>query len=739
MSTSDAIISLLGERGKKEWTRSEILDILSEKLHIDKKDANTRFTNVFSRGDFFEKIGDSPIKYQFSRTGELRYATLTKQVAAETNFRTDINEFLKIYYWEKLLDCALDHIELLEVDYNDLVKGLHYVAEGIRDGDPLEQLLKLNKALKGIDLPVDSDFRPGISIHNFTNVLNVEDVKTIHISKFIEVEGRVVFQSMPKSELKVGAFKCLRCGNINFMYQNMRGKLYEPFECENDVCRRKGPFKLDQQESEYIDAQDIKIESLRGQVTIKVHLTGCLCRPPWDRDAKVVRVCGIVDTEETISRSGTKSNSFNWVIEANSIRFADDTNTEPPTEKEIELFENWAKNPLELRKNFLESIAPNIYGMLELKDICSLALFSDWNWALDPRDVLERSSIHVLIFGDPGVAKSQIVKDIIYLSPKGKFGQVTNMTKGGLSTVAVQEGGEWCVRSGFFSLADQGVAGLDEIDKVDDPKDLKCLVTVLEDQIQRVSKIGKNDIPFNTRTAVLGTANPKGGHLNKDGIMDQIAATIPSYIFQRFDVIYVVRDIPDKEKDRIVIRNINQMHSDHKINRKNIERCIQPELFRKYVLYSRNKPVPAFAPNAQKLIEDYYLKIREVSHDYPVIGARQGNNLNRISRAIARREMAPIITEDHVNYAISLLRGSLQTLSAGDDYSIYNFGRTKTQAERIKTIKETIKEICRKEKMAKIKDIAFISGLDPVQVEHDLILMEKSKEVYNLKEGYRVP
>ena len=123
--------------------------------------------------------------------------------------------------------------------------------------------------------------------------------------------------------------------------------------------------------------------------------------------------------------------------------------------------------------------------------------------------MIDRSSIHVLLFGDPGIAKSQIIKDVVYIAPKGKFGQVVNMSRGGLSTVAVQEKGEWFVKSGFFSQADQGVAGLDEIDKVKDPKDLDCLVSVLNDQIQLVSKIGKNDVPFNTRT-LLGQQIRRG-------------------------------------------------------------------------------------------------------------------------------------------------------------------------------------------------------------------------------------
>ncbi|NJD54402.1 MAG: minichromosome maintenance protein MCM [Candidatus Methanoperedens sp.] len=738
MNTYDTVISLLGDTGKQQWTRSEIIDIISDRLRIEKATAISRWNDTFSRTDYFEKIGDDPAKFQYTKSGRVRYETLQRTERADGNFDKSMETFIKKYYWSEFLTCINDENEFIDIEYNTLLKGFPYAVEML-ENKPTQAINKLNNSLRKIIAPADSEFRPVVSIINTGNVLQVEDIKTRHVGKFVEVEGRVATQIIPKSELVIGAFKCARCGEITYLPQS--GVYAEPYLCENDVCERKGPFKLlDPPESEYRDAQEIVIESLRGgQVTITAHFSGSLCRPPWERDAKVIRVCGIVRTRQTVIGPKTKSTYFDQMIEVCSIKFADDSNTEPPTEEEIKLFDEWAKTPSELRQTILELIAPNIYGSLEIKDACSLSLFSDWCWDLDPRDVIERSSIHVLLFGDPGVAKSQIIRDVVYLAPKGKFGQVTNMTRGGLSTVAVQEGGEWCVKSGFFSQADQGVAGLDELDKVHEDKDLNCLVTVLNDQIQLVSKIGKNDIPFNTRAAVLGAANPKGGYLKKEDVISQIGAVLPSYIYQRFDMIFVVRDVHDKERDSIVADSINSMHSNPKASRKNMPRVITPELFKKYVIYARTKPVPEFEPSAQKIIKEYYLKLRTISADYPVIGARQVNNINRIARAVARRELAAKITEEHVKYAIGLMRASLSTLSDDQDYGIYNFGRTKSQAELVKQVRGAIQEICKKERFARIEDIAFTTNLETVQIGHVLILMEGAREVYRVKDGYRIP
>ncbi|PWB55602.1 MAG: hypothetical protein C3F06_02400 [Candidatus Methanoperedenaceae archaeon] len=737
MNTHDTVISILGDSGKQQWTRSEIMEILSEQLRIEKREAGQKFDVVNNRFDYFEKTSDDSQKYHFSKSGNLKYKSLKKLKESERGFNTAVERFIRNYYWNEFLECIHKEKEYIEIDYQKIWVGFHYLKD-LLEKDPDEALSKFNKAIQKISVPADNEKWPGISIFNTGEILQVEDVKTEQIGQFIEIEGRVVAQNLTQPKIVNAAFKCKYCGEIMILPQS-EGKFVEPYQC--DSCERKGQFILQQKpESDYIDAQNIILESIRGgQVNIKVALNGCLCRPPWERDAKVVHICGIVRAWQKIGTLG-KSPYFEWVVDVNSIKIVDDNNVEPPTEDEIKQFEQWAKNPHELRKKLLSSIAPNIFGMMDIKDACSLSLFSDWNWELDPRNVIDRSSIHVLLFGDPGIAKSQIIKDVVYIAPKGKFGQVVNMSRGGLSTVAVQEKGEWFVKSGFFSQADQGVAGLDEIDKVKDPKDLDCLVSVLNDQIQLVSKIGKNDIPFNTRTAVLGAANPKGGHLRiSDDIIEQIQATIPSYIFQRFDLIFVIPDIPDKERDSIVVDTINERYRTRVTNRKNLKRDVPMELLQKYILYARTKPLPEIELSAQKLIKEYYLKIRQISKEYPVIGARQVEDLNRMSLAVARREMAAKVSEEHVKYAMGLMKAALSTLSSGNDYGMYNYGRTKSQADQVKSIRNAIKELCVKESYARIEDIASLSGMDMIQVEHTIILMEKNKEVYHVTGGYRLP
>ena len=132
----------------------------------------------------------------------------------------------------------------------------------------------------------------------------------------------------------------------------------------------------------------------------------------------------------------------------------------------------------------------------------------------------------------------------------------------------------------------------------------------------------------------------------------------------------MIPDIPDKEKDSIVVDTINERYRTRITNRKNIKREVPIELLQKYILYARTKPLPEIELSAQKLIKEYYLHIRQISKEYPVIGARQVEDLNRLSLAVARREMAPKVTEEHVKYAMGLMKVALSTLSSGDDYGM---------------------------------------------------------------------
>jgi len=210
---------------------------------------------------------------------------------------------------------------------------------------------------------------------------------------------------------------------------------------------------------------------------------------------------------------------------------------------------------------------------------------------------------------------------------------------------------------------------------------------------------------------------------------------------QRFDLIFVIFDTPDRIHDKEVAHAVYMQHKDTQNRRQDIVREIEPDMFRKYVLYARSKPTPEIPESIETILSDYYLSIRDKHQEQkdPLISARSLNNLFRVARAIARRELAMSVTETHARLAISITRSSIQSMSLGvEDHSVANLGSTKSQRERISDIRSAIEHICKNKESATIADIVFIKNLDETEVEFTIQMMKRKGEVMRLGGGYRL-
>ncbi len=636
----DKVIYLLGSQGVTEKTSIELsqaLEVIS--LGLDKSIQSAKISFYRAASDdkgLFVKVSASPAKYAFTWNGFERYKTLRSEEKNLEGANRTFEEFLRLYYWDDFLDCVKNHDAPLKIRFNDIERGLGLdFADSILK-NPKAIMEKLNQHLKQIVLPIDDEFRPLISIVDVSmNRFSVQDArKKDYINKLIEVEGRIMMQSDVRPVYLEAAYKCRRCEHITYIPQE-RGKRIEPFECENDVCGRKGPFKISTEDSTLIDSQDIILESTQGDVHLSVILDHPLCTSNfWERDAKIVRVAGILELKEVIARD--KPVYADYVLIANSIEMADDNTIAPPTKEEIELFEEWAKDPKELREMLINDIAPHIYGMHAEKDALCCSLFSDWTWKLPAEKTLVRSSLHVLLIGDPGVAKTELVKDAIKHAPKGLMGQGENATGKGLSNAAVMENGIWVIKAGLFAKGDGGVIGLDELDKID-KNDLNCLNSILVSQKQIVDKAGKH-VTFDTRCAAICAANPKNGHIDKyDPIIRQLG--LSSFLFQRFDLVFVIIDTPDRNTDSKIYDRISETCDNSPLGDIALKRKIQLDLFKKYVLYARSKPVPKINGEANEILKQFYLGARNLERkdNYPAINHRTAAALNKLAKTIARR------------------------------------------------------------------------------------------------------
>ncbi len=691
----DSVLYSLGASGVTEKTlieSSRAWEKISTAHDKSISTAKRMFYNAVDR-EFLFKDSSTPSSYGFTKAGYERYLLLKKRDSVLKGASRTFEDFLRLYYWDVLLDTVNNRAKYLEIKFSDIELGLgNKFAETLIDS-PDQTLQELDNIFNDMVLPTDDDYRPSLSIVGLgkTNIVTVEGARDEKLlRKLIEVDGRVMTQFEVKPRFMQVAYQCRRCGHITIVPQTA-GKIIEPFECDNDVCGRRGPFIPEFSESTRINSQEIILENERGQVHLSVILDDPLCTSNYEvRDAKLVRIVGVLDFRRVDTKGGVE---YNFVLRAKSIRLAEDNNVEPPTTEEIGLFETWAKNPADLRARLIQSVAPHIHGRETEKDALCLSLFSDWTWKLPAKKMLVRSSLHILIIGDPGTAKSEMLKDLAKIAPKAIEGQGENATGRGLSNSATQENGIWVIKAGLFAKADGGIVVLDELDKVK-KDDLVALNSILVSQKQIADKAGLH-VEFDTRCAAVCGANPLNGHIDEyEPIIKQLG--LNSFLFQRFDLVFVIRDKPDTIEDGLIYDKIHAACNKASLGDSVLNRVIPLELIKKYILYARTKPEPTIAPDANDILKSYYLNIRlgigikkEEILNYPAISARTAAALNKLAKVIARRELAAEATVEHVQYAISLYRESIKSVGMGkeEDMNALDLGGTGSQYKRIEDIR----------------------------------------------------
>ena len=259
-------------------------------------------------------------------------------------------------------------------------------------------------------------------------------------------------------------------------------------------------------------------------------------------------------------------------------------------------------------------------------------------------------------------------------------------------TAVKAEDGRWTLEAGALVLADRGIALIDEMEKMD-KKDRRYMLESLEQQTITVAKAGIN-ATLNTRCSILACANPKRGRFDKhEPIVDQIDLDPP--LLSRFDLIFVVLDEPDEERDKEIARTILSSDTESKKPK------IDPELFKKYVLFARNEIKNiVLTPEAEQKIIDYYISLRMRSKEQGAIAitARQLEALRRLTEASAKIRLSGVATEEDAERAIRIFEESIKQIAIDPetgkldiDYAIS--GVSATQRDRIAVIKNIVKEL----------------------------------------------
>jgi replicative DNA helicase Mcm len=659
-------------------------------------------------------------------------------------------EFFKTKkYRQRISQMAVTGITSLTVEFESLLAFDRALAEEILQS-PEEYLKHANNAAYAqlqIEDPEYADKIETVTVRvvRLLEAAPLRKLGSAHIGKLVMVEGIVVRSTPVRPMVMQAAFRCKRCGTITHV--NQTGPfLRAPFVCSDPSCRRKGPFDFIQEESTFIDSQELRVQERPedlppGQLprTLNVKLLESeivdVARP-----GDHVSIVGIVRAvAPTLPRVG-KLRAFILHIDTNSIEvLGKEPETVLPSPEEEEKILELAKDPW-IHRKIINSIAPSIYGYDHIKEAIMYLLFGGVPKPLP--DITIRGELNTLLIGDPGTAKSQLLQYVARIAPRGLYTSGRGTTAAGLTAAVLRErGGGMTLEAGALVLADKGIACIDEIDKMR-PEDRVAIHEAMEQHTVSVAK-GGIVATLNARTAILAAANPALGRYEPHRTVAE-NISLPVTILSRFDLIFVLRDVPEKEADRKMSEHILEIH------RKGVspvEPPIPMELLRKYVSYAKGiKPV--LTDEALKRLRDFYLAMRSASETEgsPIaITARQLESLVRTAEARARAALRKEILAEDAEASVAIMNRSLEEVgidvsSSKIDIDIIMTGKPKSLRDKLQTVLSTIMEMEKEtgmvEKVAILDELEAKYKISPVEADRLIGQLLREGTIYSPRDGY---
>ncbi|GAA0234092.1 minichromosome maintenance protein MCM [Halobaculum roseum] len=692
----------------------------------------------------------------------------------------DVDAFLsfyRTYYSDDIARLAQNYPKeqrSLYVEYDDLYTFDPDLAERYLNR-PGEMQEIAEEALRTYDLPVDISLGQahvrmrGLPRENTIDIRGIR-VSNDHIGSMVAVQGIVRKATDVRPKITEAAFECQRCGTMTYIPQNDSG-FQEPHECQG--CERQGPFRVNNNESKFIDSQQLRVqespEGLRGGETpqsIDVNLEDDICGQVTPGDH--VTVVGRLEMEQVTSGQ-EKTTVFDPYMEGISVVIEDEEfeDMDITDEDKQEILELSTHD--DIYEEMVASVAPSIYGYDQEKLSMILQLFSGVTKHL-PDGSRIRGDLHMLLIGDPGTGKSQMLSYIRNIAPRSVYTSGKGSSSAGLTAAAVRDdfgdGQQWTLEAGALVLADKGIAAVDELDKMRS-EDRSAMHEALEQQQISVSKAGIN-ATLKSRCSLLGAANPKYGRFDQyEPIGEQI--DLEPALISRFDLIFTVTDSPDPDHDAKLADHILTTNYAGELNTQRTEMAasnftqeevdevtqevapvIDAELLRKYIAYAKRNCYPTMTDEAKAAIREFYVDLRAkgADEDAPVpVTARKLEALVRLSEASARVRLSDTVEEEDATRVIEIVRSCLQDIGVDPetgqfDADVVETGTSKSQRDRIKNIKEligTIAEEYEDEPGAPVDTIlerADEVGMDAGKAEKELEKLRTRGEIYEPQSGY---
>ena len=531
-----------------------------------------------------------------------------------------------------------------------------------------EVLANPEEALRLIELAIEesgrgANIRVRLKDMSESQDVKVRNIRSKHLNELLVIEGIIRQASDVRPQVVNAKFECPSCGTIISVLQ-IEKKFREPSRCS---CGRRGGFKLISKEM--VDTQRLIVEEAPDMLTggeqpkrINVFVKEDLVEPKMEEKTTPgarVKVIGILKEVPVPLPTGGLSTRFELAIEANNLIPLEETF------EELDISDEDERQILELSQDpkvfekLTESISPSVWGYKEIKESMVLQLFGGvQKQRTDGQKT--RGDMHILLIGDPGVAKSVMLLFMANISPKGRYVVGKSASGAGLTASVVRDEylKGWSLEAGALVLSNKGLVSIDELEKMD-PTERSAMHEAMEQQTVTISK-ANIQASLKAQTSILAAANPKFGRFDPtQGIPQQI--DLPPTLINRFDIIFALRDLPNKANDEKVATHIL---TEHQKSAK--EMLIDKDLFRKYVAYAKQRFKPQLTNEAVDKIKQFYVNLRNKPmrdrsemRSIP-ISARQLGSLIRMAEAAAKLRLNDKVEERDAELAIRLIKYYLE-------------------------------------------------------------------------------
>ncbi|KAG1667273.1 hypothetical protein FOA52_012562 [Chlamydomonas sp. UWO 241] len=596
---------------------------------------------------------------------------------------------------------------------------------------------------------------PSLRVHNHPSITLIRQLKGSSIGRLVTIQGTIIRLSPTRPLAIAMDFVCGKCGT-RMAAKFPDGKFTPPVKCAGQGCRAKQfePVRAGAKCSDWRKARLQEVvgadKQAAGQVprTLEVELWGDLTTSCMVGDA--VTATGLVkvlasgdDLGKLGHGKGSKQDLFLIYLEALSVAGPSCNPRLPPpdwlqqqqgeggagqqkqkpkqgsgvgtengtvqfSERDLDFIRKFTEehDGDQLRQLVL-ALCPSIYGQELVKAGLLLALCGGVRKGADsgPNQVPTRGDAHVLVVGDPGLGKSQLLQAACSAAPRGVYVCGKTSSSAGLTVSVVRDAltGDYTFEAGAVVLADRGVVCIDEFDKI--AHEHQALLEAMEQQQVSVAKAGLvANLP--ARTTVLAAANPVGGHYNRARSLSENLRLSPAML-SRFDLVFVLMDRPDDAMDQCVSEHVLALHSglpgkaaaarqrllefrgppalpevagggtggvrlrlrDRLLQRpeEGDEAPLPTVLLRKYIAYARQHVHPVLTKEARMELQEFYLQLRSQAGGGGMpVTARQLESLVRLSEARARIELRSEVTAADAADVVELMRDALWDWLLGD-------------------------------------------------------------------------